>query len=95
LRRKRPDEQLAGRPDKRRTIEALESHIATLKGDIVKSEALAEQRRGDVEAERKRLDDMVAERGPRRDRAEIKAPRKPGRSQNSTAIGLRQRPWSA
>ena len=63
--RKRPDEHLAGRPDERRTIEALESHIATLKGDIVKGEALAEQRRGDVEAERKRRDDMVAELVPR------------------------------
>jgi hypothetical protein len=59
--RKRPDEHLAGRLDERRTIEALESHIATLKGDIAKGEALAEQRRGDFEAERKRLDDMVAE----------------------------------
>jgi hypothetical protein len=59
--RKRPDEHLAGRPDERRTIEALESHIATLKGDIAKSDALSEQRRGDVEAERKRLDEMVAE----------------------------------
>jgi hypothetical protein len=59
--RKRPDEHLAVRPDERRTIEALESHITTLKGDIVKCEALAEQRRGDFETERKRLDDMVAE----------------------------------
>jgi hypothetical protein len=59
--RKRPDERLAVRPDERPTIAALESHITTLKGDIVKCEALAEQRRGDFEAERKRLDEMVAE----------------------------------
>jgi hypothetical protein len=59
--RKRPDEHPAGRPDERRTIEALESHIATLKSDIVKCEALADQRCGDVEAERKRRDDVVAE----------------------------------
>jgi len=59
--RKRPDEHPAGRPDERRIIEALESHIATLKGDIAKGEALAEQRRGEVEAARERLDAMVAE----------------------------------
>jgi hypothetical protein len=59
--RKRPDEHPAGRPDERRTIEALESHIATLKSDIVKCEALADQRCGDVEDERKRRDDVVAE----------------------------------
>ena len=59
--RKRPEEHPSGRPDERRAIEALESHIATLKGDIAKSEALAEQRRGEVEVAQKRLDDVVAE----------------------------------
>ena len=59
--RKRPDEHPVGRPDERRTIEALESHVATLKGDIAKGEVLAEQRLGEVEAANKRLDEMVVE----------------------------------
>jgi len=59
--RRRPDEQLAGRPDDPRTIAALESHIATLKGNIAKAEAFTEQQHGEVEATRKRLDEMVAE----------------------------------
>jgi flagellar biosynthesis chaperone FliJ len=40
---------------------ALESHIATLKGNIAKAEALIEQQHREVEAARKRLDEMVAE----------------------------------
>ena len=59
--RKRPDEHPVGRPDERRTIEALESPIATLKGDIAKGEVLAEQRLGEIEAAHKRLDEMVVE----------------------------------
>ena len=55
--RRRPDEH----PAERRTIEALESHISTLKDNIAKSETLAGQRRDEIEAAHKRLDDMVTE----------------------------------
>jgi hypothetical protein len=59
--RRRLDEHPAGRPDDPRTIVALESHIATLKGNIAKAEALTDQQHGEVEATRKRLDEMVTE----------------------------------
>jgi hypothetical protein len=59
--RRRPDEHPAGRPDDPRTIAALESHIATLKGNIAKAESLTEQQHGEVEAARKRLHEMVTE----------------------------------
>ena len=44
------------RPDDARTVAALEAHIATLLGDIAKADALAEQRHGELEAARARLD---------------------------------------
>ena len=43
--RRRPDEH----PDERRTFEALEAHIATLKEAVAKAEALGEQHRREAE----------------------------------------------
>ena len=54
--RKRQDEHLADTP-----IAALKEHLAALQANIAKVEALAEQRRDELAAARKRTDDMVAE----------------------------------
>jgi hypothetical protein len=54
----RPDDARTKRPDDARTVAALEAHIATLRGDIAKADALAEQRHGELEAARARLDGM-------------------------------------
>ena len=43
------------------TIAALKQHLATLRAAIAKVEVLAELRRGELAAARKRTDDMVAE----------------------------------
>jgi hypothetical protein len=59
--RARPDDARTKRPDDARTVAALEAHIATLRGDIAKADALAEQRHGELEAARARLDGMVGE----------------------------------
>ena len=59
--RARPDDARTKRPDDARTVAALDAHIATLLGDIAKAGALAEQRHGELEAARARLDGMVGE----------------------------------
>ena len=56
--RARPDDARTKRPDDARTVAALEAHIATLLGNIAKADALAEQRHGELEAARARLDGM-------------------------------------
>jgi chromosome segregation ATPase len=55
--RRRPDE----RPDERRTFEALEAHITTLKEVVAKAEALGEQHRQEAEMASKRVDHLVTE----------------------------------
>ena len=55
--RRRPDEH----PDERRTFEALEAHIATLKEAVAKAEALGEQHRQEAEMASKRVDHLVTE----------------------------------
>jgi hypothetical protein len=55
--RRRPNEH----PDERRTFEALEAHIATLKQAVVKAEAVGEQYRHEAEMAGKRVDHLVAE----------------------------------
>ena len=55
--RTRPDAHTK-RPHDTRTVAALEAHIATLQADIAKADALAEQRHGELEAARARLDGM-------------------------------------
>src|SRR5215475_2216110 len=55
--RRRPDEH----PDERRTFEALEAHITTLKEAVAKAEALGEQYRQEAEMTSKRVDHLVAE----------------------------------
>jgi hypothetical protein len=59
--RRRPNERPDEHPDKRRTVEALEAHITTLKEVIAKAEAFGEQRRMEAEAASKRVDNLVAE----------------------------------
>jgi chromosome segregation ATPase len=59
--RRRPDERLNEHPDERRTFEALEAHIATLKEAVAKAEALGEQHRQEAEMASKRVDHLVAE----------------------------------
>jgi hypothetical protein len=56
-----PDKLLNEHPDERRTFEALEAHIATLKEAVAKAEALGEQRRQGAEMASKRVDHLVAE----------------------------------
>jgi chromosome segregation ATPase len=60
-RRRRPHEHPDEHPDERRTFEALEAHIATLKEAVAKAEALAEQRRQEAETSSKRVYHLVAE----------------------------------
>src|SRR5262245_38442348 len=55
--RRRPNEH----PDERRTFEALEAHIATLKEAVAKAEALSEQHRQEADMASKRVDQLVAE----------------------------------
>jgi chromosome segregation ATPase len=55
--RRRPDEH----PDERRTFEALEAHITTLKEAIAKAEALGEQHRQGAEMASERVDHLVTE----------------------------------
>jgi hypothetical protein len=55
--RRRPDEH----PDERRTFEALEAHITTLKEAVAKAEALGEQHRQEAEMASKRVDHLVTE----------------------------------
>jgi len=55
--RRRPDEH----PDERRTFEALEAHITTLKEAVAKAEALGEQHRQEAEMASKRGDHLVTE----------------------------------
>ena len=55
--RRRPDE----RPDERRTFEALEAHITTLKEAVAKAEALGERHRQEAEMASKRVDHLVTE----------------------------------
>jgi hypothetical protein len=64
--RTHPDDARTKRPDDARTVAALEAHIATLQADIAKADALAEERHGELEAARARLDGtdgMVGEMG--------------------------------
>jgi hypothetical protein len=49
------------RPDGRRTIEALEAHIAFLMAAIAKTEALAEQRQREAEAARREIQGKAGE----------------------------------
>src|SRR5215472_9373897 len=55
--RRRSDEH----PDERRTFEALEAHITTLKEAVAKAEALGEHHRQEAEMTSKRVDHLVAE----------------------------------
>jgi hypothetical protein len=59
--RRRPDERLNEHPDERRTFEALEAHIATLKEAVAKAEALGERHRQEAKMASKRIDHLVAE----------------------------------
>ena len=59
--RRRPVKYLDEHPDERRTFEALEAHIATLKEAVAKAEALGEQHRQEAETSSKRVDHLVAE----------------------------------
>ena len=59
--RRRPDKRLDEHPDERRTFEALEAHIATLKEAVVKAEAVGERHRQEAEVASKRVDHLVAE----------------------------------
>jgi hypothetical protein len=59
--RRRPDKHLDEHPDERRTFEALEAHIATLKEGVTKAEALGERHRQEAEIASKRVDHLVAE----------------------------------
>jgi chromosome segregation ATPase len=59
--RRRPDKHLDEHPDERRTFDALEAHIATLKEAVVKAEAVGEQHRQEAEVASKRVDHLVAE----------------------------------
>jgi hypothetical protein len=59
--RKRSDNTAVEHPSNTRTIAALEGHIATLKADLTKADALAKLRHGEVEAVRKQLDANIAE----------------------------------
>jgi chromosome segregation ATPase len=59
--RTRPDKHLNEHSDERRTFEALEAHIGTLKEAVAKAEALAEHRRQEAETASKRVDHLVAE----------------------------------
>jgi hypothetical protein len=54
---KHPFEQ----PSDARLVEALQDHVATLQAELAQAEALAEQRQGEAEAARKRVDDLVIE----------------------------------
>jgi chromosome segregation ATPase len=58
---RRPAKHLDEHPDERRTFEALQAHIATLKEAVAKAEALAEQRRQEAETSSKRVDHLVTE----------------------------------
>ena len=55
--RRRPNEH----PDERRTFEALEAHIATLKEAIAKAVARGEQYRQEAEMENKRVDHLITQ----------------------------------
>ena len=59
--RRRPDKRLDEHPDERRTFEALEAHIATLKEVVVKAEAVGDRHRQEAEVASKRVDHLVAE----------------------------------
>jgi len=59
--RGRVDKHPNEHPDERRTFEALEAHIATLKEAVAKAEALGEQHRQEAETASKRVDHLVAE----------------------------------
>jgi len=59
--RRSPGKHLNEQPDERRTFEALEAHIATLKEFVAKAEALGEQRRAEAETAGKRVDHLLAE----------------------------------
>ena len=59
--RRRLDKHLNEHPDERRTFEALEAHIATLKEFVAKAEALGEQHRQEAETAGKRVDHLLAE----------------------------------
>jgi len=59
--RRRPNVNPNEHPDERRTFEALEAHIATLKEAVAKAEALGEHHRQEAEMTSKRVDHLVAE----------------------------------
>jgi chromosome segregation ATPase len=59
--RRRTDKHLNEHPDERRTFEALEAHIATLKEAVAKAEAVGERHRQEAEVASKRVDHLVAE----------------------------------
>jgi hypothetical protein len=59
--RRRPDERPHEHPYERRTFEALDAHIATLKEAVAKAEALGERHRQEAEVASKRVDHLVAE----------------------------------
>jgi chromosome segregation ATPase len=56
-----PRRRLDEHPDERRTFEALEAHITTLKEAVAKAEALGEQHRQEAEMASKRVDHLVTE----------------------------------
>jgi hypothetical protein len=56
--RTRPADARTKRPDDARTVAALDAHIATLLGNIAKADTLAEERHGELQAARARLDGM-------------------------------------
>jgi chromosome segregation ATPase len=59
--RNRLDKHPNEHPDERRTFEALEAHIATLKEFLAKAETLGEQRRQEAETAGKRVDHLLAD----------------------------------
>ena len=59
--RRRPDEHPDEHEDERRSFEALEAHIVTLKEVVAKAEALSEQRRQEAETASKRVYHLVSE----------------------------------
>jgi hypothetical protein len=59
--RRRPDKHLNEHPDERRTFEALEAHIATLKEAVAKADALGERHRQEAEMASKRVDHLVTQ----------------------------------
>jgi hypothetical protein len=73
-----PDQPPVCPPSDTRTVEALESHIATLKEMVAKAEALAEQYRERAQGERQRADAERARAEAERAKAEAERDRADG-----------------